>query len=117
MVRWRLINLAQWLYDEFAVSLDETRISRELKKLGYVKLAARPRHHAQNEHAMEAVKKGLSCRAGKSQSLPPAGRADRDLVPVRSPRRPEEQDHAASGKARDTALGAEGPADEIGLNL
>ena len=44
-------------YDEFAVSLDETTISRELKKLGYVKLTARPCHHAQNEHAMEAFKK------------------------------------------------------------
>ena len=58
VVRWRLIDLAQWLHDEFAVSLDETTISRELKKLGYVKLSARPRHHAQNEHAMEAFKKG-----------------------------------------------------------
>ncbi|MFV0644113.1 MAG: transposase, partial [Sphingomonadaceae bacterium] len=38
VVRWRLIDLAQWLYDEFAVSLDATNISRELKKLGYVKL-------------------------------------------------------------------------------
>jgi transposase len=40
MVRLRLIDLAQWLYDAFAVSLDETTISRELKKLGYVKLSA-----------------------------------------------------------------------------
>ena len=60
VVRWRLIDLAQWLHDEFAISLDETTISRELKKLGYVKLTARPRHHAQNEHAMEAFKKGAS---------------------------------------------------------
>ena len=56
VVRWRLIDLVQWLHDEFAVSLDETTVSRELKKLGYVKLTARPRHHAQNEHAMEAFK-------------------------------------------------------------
>ena len=59
VVRWRLIDLVQWLYDEFAVSLDETTVGRELKKLGYVKLTARPRHHAQNEHAMEAFKKGV----------------------------------------------------------
>jgi len=56
VVRWRLIDLVQWLHDEFAVSLDETTVGRELKKLGYVKLTARPRHHAQNEHAMEAFK-------------------------------------------------------------
>ena len=60
VVRWRLIDLVQWLHDEFAVSLDETTVGRELKKLGYVKLTARPRHHAQNELAMEAFKKGAS---------------------------------------------------------
>ena len=60
VVRWRLIDLVQWLHDEFAVSLDETTVSRELKKLGYVKLTARPRHHAQNEYALEGFKKGGS---------------------------------------------------------
>src|SRR3546814_4340836 len=58
VVRWRLIDLVQWLHEEFAVSLDETTVGRELKKLGYVKLTARLRHHSQNEHAMEAFKKG-----------------------------------------------------------
>lgn len=58
VVRWRLTDLVQWLYDEFAVSLDETTVGRELKKLGYVKLTARPRHHAQNELEMDAFKKG-----------------------------------------------------------
>ena len=59
VVRWRLIDLVQWLHDEFAVSLDVSTVSRELKKLGYVKLTARPRHHAQNELAAEAFKKGV----------------------------------------------------------
>ena len=58
VVRWRLIDLARWLHDEFAVSLNETTVGRELKKLGYVKLTARPRHHAQNAYEMEAFKKG-----------------------------------------------------------
>lgn len=60
VVRWRLIDLVQWLHDEFAVSIDETTVGRELRKLGYVKLTARPRHHAQNEQALEAFKKGAS---------------------------------------------------------
>lgn len=60
VVRWRLIDLVQWLQEEFAVSLDETTVGRELKKLGYIKLTARPRHHAQNEYALEAFKKGAS---------------------------------------------------------
>jgi transposase len=58
VVRWRLIDLAKWLEGQFKVTLDETNISRELKKLGYVKLSARPRHHAQDQAALEAFKKG-----------------------------------------------------------
>jgi transposase len=34
VVRWRLIDLVQWLYEEFTISLDETTVGRELKKLG-----------------------------------------------------------------------------------
>lgn len=74
VVRWRLIDLVQWLYDEFAVSLDETTVGRELKKLGYVKLTARPRHHAQNELAMDAFKKGASLPSWQ-RSGPPSRRA------------------------------------------
>jgi len=57
VVRWRVIDLVRRLHDEFAVSLDETTVGREPRKLGYVKLTARPRHHAQNELAMEDFKK------------------------------------------------------------
>jgi transposase len=70
VVRWRLIDLVQWLHEEFAVSLDETTVGRELKKLGYVKLTARPRHHAQNEYAMEDFKKG---------ALPPSWQRSKPL--------------------------------------
>jgi transposase len=70
VVRWRLIDLVQWLHEEFAVSLDETTVGRELKKLGYVKLTARPRHHAQNELAMEAFKKGGSPPSWQRSSPP-----------------------------------------------
>lgn len=58
-IRWRLIDLAWWLYQESSVSLDATTMRRELKELGYVKLTARSRHNAQNELMMEAFKKGL----------------------------------------------------------
>ena len=59
VVRWRLANLVQWLHKEFTVSLDETTVGRELKKLGYVKLTARPRHHAQDTDPLEPFKKGV----------------------------------------------------------
>ena len=42
VVRWRLIDLTRWLHDEFGVSLTETTVGRELKKLRYVKLTALP---------------------------------------------------------------------------
>ena len=57
VVRWRLKDLAQWLFEEFGISLSEVTVSRELKALGFRKLSARPRHYAQNGAAMEAFKK------------------------------------------------------------
>lgn len=76
VVRWRLIDLARWLHDEFGVSLAETTVGRELKKLGYVKLTARPRHHAQNEYAMEDFKKG-ALQPNWQRSKPPSRAARR----------------------------------------
>ena len=57
VVRWRLKDLAQWLWEEYRVSLSESTLSRELKALGFRKLSARPRHYAQNELEMEPFKK------------------------------------------------------------
>ena len=57
VVRWRLKDLVQWLWEEFRVSLDESTVSRELKALGFAKISARPRHRAQNEFVSEDFKK------------------------------------------------------------
>ncbi len=57
VVRWRLKDLAQWIWDEFRISLAETTVSRELKAMAFVKMTARPRHHAQNELVLEDFKK------------------------------------------------------------
>ena len=54
VVRWRRKDLARWLLETFAISLDETTVGRELKALGFAKISARPRHYAQNELAVEA---------------------------------------------------------------
>jgi transposase len=69
VVRWRLVDLVQWLYEEFAVSLDETTVGRELKAMGFRKLSARPRHYAQNEFAVEAFKKTSPPRSKRSVSV------------------------------------------------
>ncbi len=57
VVRWRLIDLMQWVWEEFGISLSEPTMSREMKALGYRKISARPRHYGQNEFAIEAFKK------------------------------------------------------------
>jgi len=57
VVRWRLIDLAQWIWDEFAISISKQTLSRELRALGYRKLSARPRHHAQDADAIPIFKK------------------------------------------------------------
>ena len=57
VVRWRLKDLAMWVWEEFRVSVSETTLSRILRALGYRKLSARPRHHAQAAGAVDAFKK------------------------------------------------------------
>jgi transposase len=57
VVRWRLIDLAQWIYEEFRITVAKQTLSRELRAMGYRKLSARPCHHAQAEGAIEDFKK------------------------------------------------------------
>jgi len=57
VVRWRLIDLCQWLWEEFRVSVARQTLGRELRSLGYRKLSARPRHHAQAEGVIGHFKK------------------------------------------------------------
>lgn len=71
VVRWRLIDLAQWVWDELKITVSETTLGRVLRQMGYRKLSARPRHHAQNPDAAVAFKK----------TSPPAWR--RSLAPRR----------------------------------
>ena len=57
VVRWRLIDLAQWVWEEYRIRVAKQTLSRQLRAMGFRKLSARPRHHAHNEHAAEAFKK------------------------------------------------------------
>ena len=43
VVRWRLVDLAQWVWEEFRISISTQTLSRELRGLGHRKLSARPR--------------------------------------------------------------------------
>jgi transposase len=67
VVRWRLIDLAQWVFEEFRIPISKQTLSRVLRAMGLRKLSARPRHHAQNPEVLEAFKK----------TSPPAWRGSR----------------------------------------
>ena len=57
VVRWRLIDLIEWLWEEFRITISKQTLSREVRALGYRKLSARPRHHAKSEAEVSAFKK------------------------------------------------------------
>jgi hypothetical protein len=42
VVRWWLIDLSQWIYEEFRTAVAKQTLSRELRAMGYRKLSARP---------------------------------------------------------------------------
>jgi len=74
VVRWRMVDLRRWIFEEFRVVVAKQTSSRELRAMGYRKLSVRPRHHAQAEGAIENFKKlSQSARRGsgvKRASLP-----------------------------------------------
>ena len=72
VLRWRLVDLAQWIWEEFRITVSQTTLGRVLRKMGYRKLSARPRHQAQNPDAAAVFKK----------TSPPAWRRSR---PARRP--------------------------------
>ena len=57
VVRWRLVDLAQWIFEEFRITIAEQRSAWNCAPTGYRKLSARPRHHAQAEGVVEHFKK------------------------------------------------------------
>src|SRR3954468_23517571 len=103
VVRWRLRDLTLWIWEEFQISLSETTLSRELRALGYRKLSARPRHHAQDPEALELFKKAPPPRWTRS------GQAPRTTPPWSCGGRP------GRGGPRRTRSPAAGPDREPGL--
>jgi transposase len=57
VVRWRLVDLIQWLWEELRIPISKQTLSREVRALNYRKLSARPRHHAKSEAEVDAFKK------------------------------------------------------------
>jgi hypothetical protein len=72
VVRWRLTDLAQWIWDEFRLSTSKQTLSRELRGSGYRKLSARPRHHTPEADAIPA-KKNFSIQLAAIRTALPRG--------------------------------------------
>ena len=56
VVRWRIVDLMQWLWEEFRLSVSKQTMSKELRAMGFRKLSARPRHHAKDDAVKAAFK-------------------------------------------------------------
>ena len=72
MVRWRLVDLIPWVWEEFRITISKQTLSRELRAMGYRKLSARPRHHAKSEAAVAAFKKSSPRSWTRSRRTRPA---------------------------------------------
>ena len=116
VVRWRLIDLIQWIWEEFRITISKQRLSRELRAMVYRKLSARPRHHAKNEAAVSAFKKtfrpvwrrsGRRSAASRSRSGSPMrpGLVRRTRSPAAGPNAaPALQPRKTKGPPRPTSL-------------
>src|SRR4051794_256108 len=112
-----LADLAMWVWEEFRVSVSETTLSRILRALGYRKLSARPRHHAQAAGAATLLKSVPRAPGRDRARQGDRSRPDRGLVRGRGPDRAEEQDHPALGTTGNAALGAARSAHRFHLHL
>src|SRR4051795_6670287 len=83
VVRWRLVDLIQWIWEEFRITISKQTLSRELRAMNYRKLSARPRHHAKNEAAVAAFKKTSPPVWRRSQRPRPAASRSRSGSPMR----------------------------------
>jgi len=69
VVRWRFCDLAQILAEDHGVQVSEQTLGWVLPAMGYRKLSARPRHHAQDPDAAAAFKKTSTAVWRRSRRL------------------------------------------------
>ena len=100
IVRWRIVDLCQWIFEEFRVVVSRQTLSRELRAMGYRKLSARPSITRRPPARLRILKKSPRSPGRDRTRERRRSRGDRGLVRRRGARRPEEQDHPPMGQAR-----------------
>ena len=83
VVRWRLADLAQWIWEEFGISLSETTVGREVQALGYREdLGAPAPLRAERTGHRRLQKKGFPAELDEIRERPPRRNRDRAVVAV-----------------------------------
>lgn len=66
VVRWRIVDLQQWIGEEFGISLSRPTVWRLMHDLGYSHVSGRPRSYRQNEDAIADFKKTSARSSARS---------------------------------------------------
>jgi len=73
--RWRLVDLCQWVWEMYRISISPQTMSRELRAMDYRKLSVRPGHHGQVEGAIALFKRVSPACWSKSRAIKASMRA------------------------------------------
>ncbi len=91
VVRWRIVDLCQWIFEEFRIAVSQQTLSRVLRKMGYRKRSARPRIMPRPREQSRPLKE-LPRAPGRNRAREARrSRRHRGLVHRRGADRPEEQ--------------------------
>ena len=109
VVRWRIVDPCQWIFEVFRISVSQQTLSRVLRTMGYRKLSARPRHQPRPKARSRILKKSPR-PPGRNRTREGRRSWPIDLVRRRGADRPEKQDHPPLGQARNAPERAKRPA-------
>ena len=107
VVRWRCVDLQRVLGAQFGVDLSTVAIGRQLKRLGFSHISARPQHPAQRR---SRLLKKLPRYGRRGRENARSGNADRSLVSGRDACRTEERSGLPMGQERHATAPAKGSA-------
>lgn len=116
IVRWRLIDLAQWARDEFGLSITKQTLSLEMRALGYRKLSARPPHRGGAPSILPLLKNFPARVAQIRKCLPPRTQIElwwQDEARIGQ----QDQAHPPLGQAEYPALSAQRSAQRFSLDI
>jgi transposase len=117
VVRWRLIDLSQWIYEEFRITVAKQTLSRELRAMATASSQPDPAIMRKPREQSRILKKVPSAPGGSRAQKNDRHRQDRNWVPGRGSYRPEEQDHPQVGEARQSPERSAGSANRLYLHL